>query len=234
MNAIKTLSYILFPLLLGLTVGGAIMGNLPLFLVGILSLAADIALGITVHCLIDRRGTSDFDDIVKTLSDKEEQVVAEMEIKKAFFQAMIQQERSTRRALLEEFDAIFQGLLASGRRTGKLSEADDADLFSKKVFRVMPHAPRPASLFLLTAVFADKIGEFPLICYEYEPTSEHCMILLVRAGETIRVFTLEPDTSCIFLCEYRDRKHINYGTLKPSDLLSEQIEKILLRKEDTE
>lgn len=234
MNAIKTLSYILFPLLLGLTVGGAIMGNLPLFLVGILSLAADIALGITVHCLIDRRGASDFDDIVKTLSDKEQLTVAEMEIKKAIFQTMIRQDRDIRRALLEEFDTVYQGLLASGRRTGKLSEADDADLFSKKVFRVMPHAPRPVTLFLLTGVFADKIGEFPLICYEYEPTSEHCMILLVRVEEKIRVFTLEPDASCIFLCEYRDGKHINYGTLKPGDLPSERIKKILLREEDAE
>lgn len=55
---------------------------------------------------------------------------------------------------------------------------------------------------------------------------DYFAVFLVRADEKVRFFTLER-SDMLFLCEFRDDRHVNHGTIKNGSEIFDRIEEIL-------
>ncbi len=60
MKKLLTLTYIVFSLLLGLIIGGLIFGNKTAWILGLIFLAVDVVLGITLQYLSEKKEKDDY------------------------------------------------------------------------------------------------------------------------------------------------------------------------------
>lgn len=80
MNGAKTLTQILFPLLIGLIIGGAVSGNSSLLIWGIVLLVLDIIIGVALQHAIDKES---YNDDWNSLSFEQKREIAHNLVEKA-------------------------------------------------------------------------------------------------------------------------------------------------------
>ena len=80
MNGAKTLTQILFPLLIGLIIGSAVSGNSSLLIWGIVLLVLDIIIGVALQHAIDKES---YNDDWNSLSFEQKREIAHNLVEKA-------------------------------------------------------------------------------------------------------------------------------------------------------
>lgn len=225
MNGAKKLTHILSPLFLGLLIGGAIFGNTPALVWGIVLLILDVIAGCVLQYMTDRRAVRSG---LGRLSDEEKRA-----LEQAFLEEVMQDMRrsgmavhdewgkeSDARDVCEIFEEIYIRLNASGG--ARLTETvwdDEAGRFLLEVCEDMPHAPRPNTVAWLCAVSVEDLnGEHALVySFKYAVGSicQNVFIFLVHThAEKLRLFAVETHYAAFVLCEYVDNRHVNYGRIE--------------------
>lgn len=221
MKKVKTLTHILFPLFVGLIIGGAVSGNIALLIWSIILLVADIIVGIVLQYLIEKR---DRDDEFDSLFYEENRAMANDSVDTV--------KQNTGKKMCDKFNSIYTSLKSNGgARLINSINSDVAGEFLLDLCSQMPHAPLPYTLTRLSAVFVEDLNGYHSVVYafEYYPNSicQNVFIFLVNTKkEEIRFFTVETDFSTFCLCEYAGDMHINYGSVELNNI-PERIKEIL-------
>ena len=196
MKALITLTHILFPVLIGLAVGGAVSGNTSLMIWGLALLGLDIIIGITLQNIIDKPYT----DAWNSPASKEKQSdkanwtePKEVEVKKE--KTNIRQEKderyngtreeprsaenanqsyekegeSERIAMINAFAKVYIDLKKDGGRQATLKDykKDEAVGFLLVLCAEIEHAPPLHTLVGLYEVYADKVFGLPTVVYKF-------------------------------------------------------------------
>lgn len=94
-------------------------------------------------------------------------------------------------------------------------EQDPSGAFLFELCASMSYAPRRSDIYNARGVLAIEIADAPTIWYALRPMSgaaiQYVSIFLVRLGEKIRFFSMEKSALSLFLCEFSDGRHVNYG-----------------------
>ncbi len=132
-------------------------------------------------------------------------------------------QRMKNNGMLERFHSHYERLSAlpeSGRAICYVEDDPSAELLFE-VCASMPYAPRRHDFFEAIAVLAVEIEGAPAIWYALKPRGggiQYASVFLVRSkSDKIRLFSVEPSAHTLFLCEFADGRHINYGDVRPAD-----------------
>lgn len=226
-----TLTHILFPIFIGVLIGGMVTDSVRTIVWGIILIVIDIIVGINLQVAVDEKEKTkkSWDDMssteklnyIKSLDEEEKAIpsnnygiLCEKETCVNFHRAFYQ---------LKEYK---NGIKIRGMGDIMFNEAGVLLLM---LCSEMDHAPTPEMLGGLKSISAYD-GENGIILYGFDnfkfKTGELAAILLVYHNGRIRFFTLELGYSGIFLCEYSGYSHINHGYADVKNI-SAEIKRIL-------
>lgn len=196
MNEIK-LTHILFPVFIGLIIGGAVSGNTSLLVWGIVLLVIDIIIGVALQ---NKNDNESYNDDWSSLSFEQQREIAHNLIEEAkqdmrdkgidvdgemkrFCDEFNREHRlgkypnetshddddiSEENNLCDELDAIYSRLKANGgARLANNIRGDEAGLFLLDVCEQIPHAPLPHTLAWLIAISVENLDGELAIVYSF-------------------------------------------------------------------
>ena len=241
MQVARVITYILFPIFLGMTIGGAAGGNGGLLACGIVFLLLDIVVGVSLQGSIERKANNDNWNNLTYEQKREKAHNAVEQAKQDLRDQGVDVDDRTEKCcddfnrenklgeyaectsiedeLFDMFDEIYSSLEIYGGAifTGCMM-ADEAEAFLNYVCENMPYAPYVHTHMLFLVSIENLDGE-PAILYSFKyPSNGICQnvfIFLVRTKEgKIRLFTVETSFNGFVLCEYADGCHKNYSSVE--------------------
>ena len=137
--------------------------------------------------------------------------------------------------LCERFDELY-GNFSSDREEKKIQSllGDELGLFLFDVCYSMPHAPLLRSLAAIDSAYISDFGVARVIGYSFHVDTrtigDIAMIFIARYSDNrIRLLAIETHCRLLYLCEYMENRHINYGVIefetrlqKIADVLSKE------------
>ena len=197
MKGAKTLTHILFPLLVGLIIGGAIAGNISMLIWGIVLLVLDIAIGIVLQRFIDKASYREdwenltFEEKMETAHALLEQTKQDMKKKGIDTDAELEafcdefnckhglgkystnksddEDRSEEHALCDRLDDIYARLTEKGgARFIQGIRNDEAGVLLLDVCNQIPHAPPTYTLAGLFLVSVENLDGRPSIVFSFQ------------------------------------------------------------------
>ena len=220
MNRVKTVTHLLFPILVGLVIGGAIRRNPIMLAFGILLLTADVVIGVALQYTLENGKGGGGEGGLPPEVQKE---VLRLLLEEAAETAEEQKsgtESEAEPTLAERFDEIYIRLKAGGgARLTEIIYEDEAGRFLIDFCSQLAHAPLPRTILRLCTVAAEEVDGMPAIIYafRYWPGSicQNVYMFLVRTErDKMRLFAVETDYAKFVLCEYIGNGHRNYGPVK--------------------
>lgn len=233
MKGLVTVTHILFPVFIGLTIGGFIFGEPAVWGLGIVLIILDIVVGIILQYIHERLYSFD-EHSVKNFKATLEQACAENKHEKLYeskaedYEAYEYEEEEEDEGLhgfCEQLDRVYARLKSGGGArlvTGGLTSDEAGELLIGKCI-VMPHAPLPHTIARLYAVSIEDLAGDKAIVYSFlyrqNSICENVYIFLVHTKEDeVRMFAVETDYSRFVLCEYSGSRHLNYGPVELSNV----------------
>lgn len=248
MHTVKTITHILFPIFLGLIVGGAILDNTAAWVSGIVLLILDMIVGIGIQYLTEKYAAAknrnnDYsafieqlkrnysDDDATNLSIEDSDDMPHDNPDKTRGEVPYSNNFKMTDLIEKMPDIIYRLKIEGGARF--FNTAFDDDEAAKFLLNVCMQTPNTPPLIYFSGLYQvspyDLNGTPALMYFFRTHIGAYGMILrviLVRHSDyKIRFFTVETDYMP-FLCEYKDGLHLNYGTTTLQDL-SEKLTSIL-------
>ena len=122
--------------------------------------------------------------------------------------------------LCERFDELY-GNFSSDREEKKIQSllGDELGLFLFDVCYSMPHAPLLRSLPTIDSAYISDFGVARVIGYSFHvdtrTVGDIAMIFIARYSDNrMRLLAIETHCGLLYLCEYMENRHINYGVIE--------------------
>lgn len=113
---------------------------------------------------------------------------------------------------------------------------DAAGALLLDVCSAMTYAPRYNDVYGLEGIVALPISNLPMLVYKFSSARtgwiHYSLIALVQMDDThFRLFSVESSDRCMFLCEFAEYRHINYGEVRFVDTFK-RIQQILAESKE--